>query len=136
MGFTQSISGIMIFLTGLLPASCRKSPPVEKASVPIVAAVTNKVVTTPPNIRNLGEIILTNHMDSYVRLSSGEDCLFSPKVLDRQNVQIAVSIESRNEYGETRNFAVSQIVVQSGKPTQVNLGELKLNFTALISTNE
>jgi hypothetical protein len=135
MGVTQTISGIMIFLTGLLPASCRKSPPVEKAPAP-VAVATNKAATMPPNVRNLGEIVLTNHMDSYVRLSSGEDCLFSPKVLDRQNVQISLSMESRNEYGETRNFAVRQIIAQTGKPVAVALGELKLNFTPLVSTNE
>ncbi len=135
MGFTQTISAIMIFLTGLLPASCRKVATPEKVPVP-TSLVTNKVPATPANLRNLGDIVLTNHTDSYVHLSSGEDCLFSPKVLDSKNVQIAVSIESRNEYGETKNFAVRQIVVQTGKPTEVTLGELKLNFTPLVSTNE
>lgn len=131
MSFTQTTSAIVVFLTGLLPASCHKEPP---KAPPVV--VTNTVVSVKPDPHNLGQVLLTNHTETSLHLASGEDCLFTPKILDRQTVQISLAIESKNDYGETRHFAATQFIAQSGKPMQVTVGDVKLTFTPLISTNE
>lgn len=115
----------MIFLTGLLPASCHKAATTQKPATVVVAA-------NPAN-RNLGEISLTNHTETCLRLATGESCTLTPKLLDKHNVQIVLALESKNDYGETHNFAVTQVVGQTGKPLEVAVGDLKLTFTPRVS---
>lgn len=136
MGFTQTTSAVMVFLTGLLPAGCHKTAPEKKPVPPTVVVATNAVVSAKPDGHNLGQITLTNHVETSIHLTTGEDCLFTPKVLDSQTVQISLSLESKNDYGETHNFAATQIIAQNGKPVHVAVGDVKLTFTPVISTNE
>jgi hypothetical protein len=124
MGIAQTTSAVMIFLTGLLPASCHKQAPQQKSAAPtVVASWTNS-----PN-RNLGEISLTNHNETCVRLVSGESCTLTPKLLDKNNVQIVLALESKNDFGETHDFAVTQVITQTEKPLEIAVGDLNLTFT-------
>jgi hypothetical protein len=125
MGMTQSTSAIMVFLTGLLPASCHKTAPQQKApTTPVIA-----IMTTNSPDRVLGEITLTNHNETSFQLPTGESCTFTPKLLDKHNVQLTLAVESKNDYGETHDFAVRQIVAPTGKPLEVAVGPLNLIFT-------
>ena len=110
MGMTQSTSAVMVFLTGLLPASCHKTAPQPKA--PVTAIMT----TNSPN-RVLGEITLTNHNETSFQLPTGESCTFTPKMIDRHNVQLTLAVESKNDYGETRqtNCGTNRQAVGSGR---------------------
>ena len=137
MGIAQATSAVMVFLTGLLPAGCHKtaSQPAEAPSVSAVSP-TNGAAKFDPKNQNLGQICLTNRTETGLHLLTGEDCLFTPKILDRKSVQIDLSVEAKNDYGETRNFAVTQIITEAGKPVQVAVGDLKLTFIPLLSTNE
>lgn len=117
----------MVFLTGLLPASCHKSAPAHKTAPPaVVAAGTNSANSAD---RYLGEISLTNHNETSFRLKSGENCTLTPKLLDSHNLQITLAIESKNDYGETHDFSVIQVVGQPGKPFEVAVDDLKVCFT-------
>ena len=127
MGISQTTSAVMIFLTGLLPASCHKTAPQQKSAPPaLVAAATNNVISPK---RNLGDISLTYHNETCLRLTTGESCTLTPKLLDKHNVQITLAVESKNDYGETHDFAVTQVVAQFGKPIEVAVGSLNLTFT-------
>jgi hypothetical protein len=131
MGITQTTSAVMIFLTGLLPASCHKSAPQQKSAPPaVVATGTNNV--NPAN-RNLGEISLTNCNETCLHLATGESFTLTPKLLDRHNVQITLALESKNDYGETHHFAVTQVIAQPGKSLEVVVGDLNLTFTPRIN---
>ena len=131
MGISQTTSAVMIFLTGLLPASCHKTSPQQKSAPPAMAlAATNGVVS---DHRNLGEISLTNHNETCFRLATGEICTLTPRLLDRHNVQLTFALETRNDYGETHNFAVTQVIAESGKPAKVAVGDLDLTFTPRVS---
>ena len=112
----------MVFLTGLLPASCHKVATPEKSPSIVIT-------TTNSSERNLGEISLTNHNETCLRLATGESCTLTPKMLDKRNVQIVLALESKNDYGETHDFAVTQVVAQTGKPLEVAVGNLNLTFT-------
>ena len=131
MDISQTASAIMIFLTGLVPASCHKTAPPQKPAAPaVVAAGTNGVISAN---RNLGEIALTNHNETYFRLATGENCTVTPKLLDKHNVQITFALESKNDYGETHHFAVTQVIAEPGKPLEVAVGDLNLTFTPRVS---
>ncbi len=131
MGISQATSAVMIFLTGLLPASCHKQPSSLKSAPPALAAGANGAANSPN--RDLGEISLTNHDDTCLLLASGECCTFTPKLLDKQDVQITLAIESKNDYGETHDFAVTQVIAKPGKPLEVAVGDLNISFTPRIT---
>ena len=94
---------------------------------------TNAVDTKSSN-RYLGEINLTNKNETAFLLTSGESCTFTPKLLDKQNVQLTLAVESKNDYGETHNFAVKQVIAQTGKPLEIAVGDLNLTFTPHIKS--
>jgi len=122
----------MVFLTGLLPASCHKTAPQQKAAPPtVVAAATTNAINLAN--RNLGEINLTNKSETCLQLATGECFTLTPKLLDKQNVQITLAVESKNDYGETHNFAATQVVAKSGKPLEVAVGDLNFKFTPRVT---
>jgi len=136
MGIPQTTTAIMVFLAGLLPASCHKTSAQPKAPTStVVASVTNSANAVVFN-RNLGEIALTNHNETCVQFANGESCTLTPKILDRQNVRITLAVESKNDYGETHDFAVTQVVTKPGKPLAVAIGDLSLTFTPFIVAAE
>jgi hypothetical protein len=120
----------MVFLTGLLPASCHKSS--TQAKTPVVAITTNAVAAKSYN-RNLGDIALTNNNETCLLFNTGESCTLTPKILDRQNVRITLTLESKDDYGDTRNFAVSQVTSKPGKPVEVAVGSYSLTFTPQVA---
>lgn len=136
MGISQTATAIMVFVTGLLPASCHKSQPQQKAAPAVAITLTTNAVSAKKFDGNLGEITLTNHDETCLQLANGSSCTFNAKMLDRNNVQIILTLESKNVYGETRNFSVAQVVAKSGKPLEVAVGDLNLSFTPLVVATE
>jgi hypothetical protein len=141
MGISQTATAVMVFLTGLLPASCHKNQPAPKAASSIVITTTNAANTAnTASVEKfdgqLGEVTLTNQRETCLQLPNGSSCTFEPKILDRKNVRITLTLESKNPYGETRDFAVAQVVAKPGKPLEVAVGDLNLAFTPQIVATE
>ena len=134
---SQITSGVMVFLTGLLPASCHKSSPQQATTPPpaIAANGTNATVVVSNN-RNLGDITLTNNDETCVLFNTGESCTLTPKILDKQNVRITLTLESKDNYGDTRNFAVAQVTGKPGKPLEVAVGGMNLTFTPQVAAGQ
>lgn len=126
----------MVFVTGLLPASCHKSQPQQKTAPAAIVAGTNNVAGAKSFNGNLGEITLTNHDETCLQLANGSSCTFNTKMLDHHNVRITLTLESKNNYGETRDFSVTQVVAKSGKPLEVAVGNLNLSFTPQVVATE
>ncbi len=125
----------MVFLSGLLPASCHKSSPKPAATASVVVAGATNSPSAKTFNGKLGELTLTNHSDTCLLFGNGENFTLSPKVLDRNRVQITLTLESKNKYGETKNYSVTQVVAQPGKPLEVALGDMNLSFTPQIVDN-
>jgi hypothetical protein len=129
MGISQTTTAIMVFLTGLLPASCQKNAgKADPASAVIVA--TNGV-----SLRNLGEIVLTNANETCLLLADGQHCIFTPKLIDAKSFRLTVAVESPNANGETEAFSVSQVTASLGKPLELAVGNLNITFTPRIVDN-
>lgn len=126
MGISQATTAVMVFLAGLLPASCHKSPP--PAKTPTTVATTN-VAGIKILSRNLGELSMTNQSDLFVQFDNGEICTLTPKLLAKGDVCITLAVETRNELGETHNFNVKQVTAKAGAPVEVAVGDLSLSFT-------
>ena len=119
----------MVFLTGLVPASCHKESSQHKAPPAIAADGTTNTVNAKSFDRKIGEITLTNLNDTYVQFSTGENFTLTPKMLDKRNVRITLAVESKDTYGDTHDFAVTQVVTEPGKPLEVAVGSYNLSFT-------
>ena len=131
MGISQTTSAILVFLTGLLPASCHKENGQQKAAPPVAAVgSTNSVVK--PITGNIGQITLTNHADTCVEFANGTSCTLTPKLLDHDSVRITLALESKTDEGDTKNFSVAEVVVKQGKPTEVAIGNMTVTFTPVI----
>lgn len=126
----------MVFLTGLLPASCHKSQSTPKTTPSVAITLATNAVSAKKFDGHLGEITLTNHDETCLQLANGSSCTFNTKMLDRQDVRITLTLESKNAYGETRDFSVAQVVAKSGKPLEVAVGDLNLSFTPLVVATE
>jgi hypothetical protein len=141
MGISQATSAVMVFLTGLLPASCHKTtetkqtPPAQTIVATQSTNAAGTVVAKSLSL-NLGEIALTNKNDFCIQINNGEFCTFTPKMLDQKNVRITLAVESKDKYGETSNFTVKQVTTQPGKPVEVAVGDLNLAFTPSIISAE
>ena len=141
MGISQTATAVMVFLTGLLPASCHKNQPAPKAASSIVITTTNtantaNTVSVEKFDGQLGEVTLTNQRETCLQLPNGSSCTFEPKILDRKSVRITLTLETKNPYGETRDFSVAQVVAKPGKPLEVAVGDLNLAFTPQIVASE
>lgn len=131
MGISQTTSAILVFLTGLLPASCHKENSQHKTA-PSVAAVNATNSAVKPITGNIGEITLTNLTDTCVQFANGASCTLTPKLLDRNSVRITLALESRNDDGDTKDFSVTEVVAKQGKPTEAAVGNMNVTFTPVI----
>jgi hypothetical protein len=127
MGISQTTAAIMVFLTGLLPASCHKDTNSAKTSTEAQASAESKAAP-----QKFGEIILTNLTDTCLQLADGKNCILTPKLIDPKSVRITVALESQNQYGETSDYSVAQVVTRPGSPTEVAVGSLNFTFTPQI----
>ncbi len=142
----------MVFLAGLVPASCHKNASAQKPNpqAPVVvgtksmaATFTNSAVPTASNAPvavtftgDLGKINLTNRTDTCLLFADGQSCTMTPKMIDRNNVRITIALESKNDYGETHNFSVCQVTGTPDKPMEVAVGDLNLSFVPhIVSDN-
>lgn len=136
MGISQITSSVLVFLTGLLPASCHRTSAEQKASAANPpAAITNASLASSFKI-DLGKINLTNNNETRVAFNTGETCTITPKLLDGKTAQLTLAFESKNDYGETKNFSVKQVMATQGKPVEVSLGNFNLSFTPTVAASE
>lgn len=126
MGISHIITTISVFVTGLLPMSCHKAAPQPKTS----PVTTMTITANSTNIlHNLGEVSLTNHLETCVQLGGGKNCLLVPRMVDSHNLELTVSLESRTSAGRTVDLTVTQVTTKSGKPLDIALGDYQLTFT-------
>lgn len=119
---------MLVALTSLLPASCTtaKKPVAQSVSATEIASqsATNK---------NLGELSLTNHYETCVNLGAGRSCTIKPTLISRNNLQLTMSVESKNANGKTKDLSVVQVVTKMGKPFEVAVGDMNLTLTPRMS---
>jgi hypothetical protein len=119
MGIINCTAILAVISIGWLPASCSK-----KASAQKNAPSTNNVAKA--NEKNLGQLTLTNHYETCVEIGSGKSCLITPRILDAKNMQLTMSLQSKNAEGKTDALSVTQVIAQPGKPFEVAIGGMNL----------
>jgi hypothetical protein len=138
MGVSHIAVIAAISLSGLLPSSCTKtfSAREAKKNAPAPAPVVEKpspVVPTLSNTKDLGELALTNRYETRVELGAGRSCTITPKLLDRNSVQLIMALQSRQSDGRTAGLIVTQVTTPPGKPFEVVIGNVDITITPEIA---
>jgi hypothetical protein len=127
MGTAHIATVITMIFASLIPSSCTKVSPSKAAAKP---AVTNAVaVATNSNERDLGELSLTNHYETCIQLGAGKSCTIRPNVIDRKDLQLTMSLESKKTDGKTEGLIVTQVAARDGKSFEVAIGDMNFTLT-------
>jgi len=134
MGISHIAIIAAISLSGLLPSSCSKtstSTTAKQHAPTHTSAVTNAnlAVSTPSNAKDLGELALTNRYETCINLGAGRSCTITPRLLDRNSVQLTVSLQSRQSDGKTAGLIVTQVTTCPGKSFEVAIGDVDITLT-------
>jgi len=126
-----------ISLSGLVPSSCSKIFSAREAknhntNTTTAAADTNAVAITAENTRDLGELELTNRYETCVYLGAGRSCTITPKLLDKNNLQLTLRLQSKQTNGKTAGLVVTQVTTHPGKPFEVAIGDMDITITPQI----
>lgn len=136
MGLSHIVTGISVFLTGLLPMSCHKAStsastaPKESKASPAVVIVSP---TSPPQ-HELGEVNLTNHLETCLQLGGGKNCTLTPIYIDKHTVQITLALESRTAAGKIHDVSVTQVTAKNGQPLAISIGDFQLSLTPTLAS--
>jgi hypothetical protein len=123
MNVAHIATAIAVFVTGLLPSSCTKISNTTKA-----APVANAVAVESKD-KDLGELSLTNHYETYVQLGTGKSCRIVPSMIDGKNIRLTMTVESKKANGKTEGLNVIQVITRAGKPFEIAVGDMNLTLT-------
>lgn len=134
MGVSHIAVIAAISLSGLLPSSCSKTSPSTTAKKPApstnpATANLSPAASTPANTKDLGEIELTNRFETCVNLGAGRSCSITPKLLDRDNLQLTMTLQSKQANGKTAGLIITQVTTRPGKPFEVAIGDMDITIT-------
>jgi hypothetical protein len=135
MWLTKIFTAAMVVLTGLLPSSCTNMKGNTSAKSKSPASQQPAHATSAPEVadsstnRNLGELELTNYYEACVQLGAGKSCRITPKIIDSDNLQLTMSLESKRADGRTTGLSVTQVVTRPGKSFEVAVGDMNLTLT-------
>jgi hypothetical protein len=134
MGVSHIAVVAAISLSGLLPFSCSKTSSSTAAKKPApsptpVAANSSPAASTPANTKDLGELELTNRYDTCVSLGAGRSCTITPKLLDRDNLQLTMTLQSKQANGKTAGLIITQVTTRPGKPFEIAIGDMDITIT-------
>jgi len=138
MGVSQIAVIAAISLSGLVPSSCSKTFSARGAknhvtSKNAAAANSAQAVATPANIKDLGQLELTNRYETCVYLGAGRSCTITPKLLNRDNLQLTMTLQSKQANGKTAGLIVTQVTTRPGKPFEMAIGDMDLTITPEIA---
>ncbi len=137
MGLSHIVTGISVFLTGLLPMSCHKAAGTTASTDPKQSKASPAVVVVSPNSppqHDLGEVDLTNHLETCLQLGGGKNCTLTPVYIDKHTVQLTLALESKTAAGKVHDVSVTQVVAKNGQPLAVSVGDFHLSLTPTLAS--
>ncbi len=120
------ISGIAVSLAGFF--GCAKPAP------PATSAPATPAAQAESKVKDLGVLQMTNHYETCVSIGRGKDCRMIPKLIDKKNIQITMTFESKSADGKTSGLSVVQMTGSTQKPFEVSFGSTDFTFTPQIVT--
>lgn len=72
---------------------------------------------------------MTNRYETCIELGAGTSCTITPRLLDRNSLQLTMALQSRKADGKTAGFIVTQVVTRPGQPFEVAVGDMDITLT-------
>jgi hypothetical protein len=117
------ITGMAISIAGFFGCSKAAAPATSAKAAPAAQS----------SVKDLGTIQMTNNYETFVSLGKGKDCRMVPKILDRKDIQIMLTFESKKPDGTTTGLSVAQLQGTTDKPFEVSVGDTDFTFTPQIA---
>lgn len=115
------IAALAFSLAGLF--GCTK-PAAPAAAAPNAAAQSK--------IKDLGTLPMTNGFETCLKFGPTRDARMVPRMVDRHNVQITLTVESRSVDGRTAGLNIVQLSGDAQKQFEVSIGDTDFTFTPQI----
>jgi hypothetical protein len=122
MLFKGIIAALAFSLAGLF--GCSK-PAAPAASAPSASASQSKT-------KDLGVVSMTNGYETCLKFGTNSNARMVPKMVDRHNVQITLTVESHSADGRTAGLSIVQLTGDSEKQFEVTVGDTDFTFTPQI----
>lgn len=138
MGVSQVTVIAAISLSGLLSFGCSKrpAPTTVKTHTPRPATVATN--SSPPrpamtargsNVKDLGALDLTNRFETFIDLGGGRSCTITPRLIDKNNLQLTLVLQSKSADGKTDGIVVTQVSTHPGQPFEAAVGDMDITLT-------
>jgi hypothetical protein len=115
------ITAMALSLTGLFGCT--------KAVTPVSSAKTAPGAAAPSLIKDLGVLELTNHYETSVPFGPHRNCRIVPKMLDRHNLLLTLTVESKSADGKIAGLSVVQVTGKTEQPFEIAIGNTDFSFT-------
>ena len=79
--------------------------------------------------RDLGILTLTNGQDRCISLPGGANCRLTPNMIDRHDVQLTLTVESKQSNGKLHDLCITQVITRSGEPFVLTVGDYNFSLT-------
>jgi hypothetical protein len=126
MDIKSLITGVMVSLTGLM--GC------HKAAVSATAAK-GANPAAQSRIQDLGVLQMTNNYETVVSLGVGKDCRMVPKILDRKDIEITVTFETKKPDGKPDGLSILQLQGTAQKQFEVSVGDTDFTFVPQVAAD-
>jgi len=83
---------------------------------------------------DLGTVSLTNHLDTCVSLGKGKDCILTPKLIDRRNIALTLTVETKTAGGKIHDLSITEVEARLGKSLAVSVGGFSFSLTPTMET--
>lgn len=80
-------------------------------------------------IKDLGSLAMTNGYETCLKFGTNRMARIVPKMIDRHNVQITLTLESKGPDGRTSGLSVVQMTGNTEQPFQISIGNTDFSFT-------
>ncbi|MGH7942236.1 MAG: hypothetical protein ACREE6_16780 [Limisphaerales bacterium] len=97
----------------------------SKAAAPAPAAK----ASAQSNVKDLGILQMTNNYETCISIGAGQDCRMIPKILDRKDIQITLTFESKKSDGKMAGLSVLELQGMVAKPFEVSIENTDFTFT-------
>ena len=118
------ITGVAVSLAGFFGCS--------KAAAPATSAKATQAAGES-NVKDLGILQMTNNYETCVSFGPGKDGRMVPKLLDRKNLEITLTVESTKPDGKPSGLSVVQLEGTVQKQFEVTIGNTDFTFTPQIA---
>lgn len=117
---------MVAFSLSWLPSSC------SKHSAKPAAKGGDSSATIAANPNDFGELDMTNNTEAIVHFGSGKTCRIMPRVVDRKNVELTMTLETQQSNGKIGSMTIARAVAPVGTPVEMKVGDTDMSLTPVI----